>query len=166
MSHISDIEYSITVRNENDIGETFTVSMPQGLNADNEQVERNETYTATIGETSVTFSVSSEEDEAASVTMFNGGVSTEVLNVDDDSDVATLHILRMLKGEKGDKPVAGVDYWTDTDKAEFMSYLLSQVGTGWVFAYVTNTTLHFTTSGTQVYGETLVLAQSNNNQNQ
>jgi hypothetical protein len=28
-----------------------------------------------------------------------------------------------LKGEKGDSPVRGTDYWTDADKAEIKSYV-------------------------------------------
>ena len=32
------------------------------------------------------------------------------------------------KGDKGDAPVKGVDYWTDSDKAEIQAYIDQQLG--------------------------------------
>ena len=33
-----------------------------------------------------------------------------------------------LKGDKGDTPQRGVDYWTDADKAEIQTYIDQQLG--------------------------------------
>lgn len=75
-------------------------------------------------------------------------------------DKVILSLCEYLKGDKGDKPIYGVDYWTEADKQGIIDDMLESVGTGWVWAWWRGETLVVESAGSHFDGETMVLAPS------
>lgn len=55
----------------------------------------------------------------------DGGVNTVTF-----SDGSVLEVKNGARGDKGDIPVRGVDYWTEDDKAEIVNDVLAEIPDG------------------------------------
>ena len=85
------------------------------------------------GENGATFTPSVDADGNLSWTNDKGLTNPETVNIKGDKGDAftyedfTSEQLAALKGEKGDTPVKGIDYFTEDDKSEIVESVLSQV---------------------------------------